>query len=163
MPLTEGCPHNMIRTNYTEDDFNTAANGICPGPDFEWFAVDRDFNVAGFTNAGLAVVPQTVFKSFSIFTDAVDAVCSLQRTGCASWVREKPPRFDTWDDWSQHGLFAYDWGHAIGQSDPRLPYQLMCCPDDPVHLSALPQPVADYIARTQFNLSFRESNSILVA
>ena len=78
MPLSPRRPRTMIRTKYTEEDFNTAANGICPGPDLEWFAVDRDFNVAGFTNAGFGVVPQTVFQSFNHFNDVLDAMCLLQ-------------------------------------------------------------------------------------
>lgn len=153
----------MVRTDYTADEFNTAESGICPGPDFEWFAVDRDLFVAGFTNAGFATVPQTVFGSFDAYIEALDAVHALQRVGCANWVRNKPPRFETWNNWAEHGFFAYDWAHAIGHPDPSLPYELMCVPDHPIHLSLLPQSVAIYIAKTQFNeLSFLNTRKLFV-
>ena len=57
----------MIRSNYSEEEFRTAANGICPEPDLEWFAIDADGHVAGFTNAGFAEVPTEVFSSFYLF------------------------------------------------------------------------------------------------
>lgn len=152
----------MIRTNYTRDAFDTAANGICPGPDLEWFAIDRDGHVAGFTNAGFGVVPEAVFVSFDRFNETLDAISTLQQTGVAKWAHEKPSIFATWDDWSAHGLFAYDWAHSIGQPDPSLPYRLMCVPEKPIHVSLLPSAVVDYLSQMRFSISFLESSEILV-
>ncbi|MGR3276560.1 hypothetical protein ACSYAD_15755 [Acaryochloris marina NIES-2412] len=28
---------------YSKDDFQAVAQGLCPGPDLEWFAVDDNF------------------------------------------------------------------------------------------------------------------------
>jgi hypothetical protein len=58
----------MIRSDYSEADFRTAADGICPGPDLEWFGIDADGHLAGFTNAGFAVgpLPFSVHFRFSI-------------------------------------------------------------------------------------------------
>jgi hypothetical protein len=138
----------MIRSNYSEADFLTAADGICPGPDLEWFGIDGDGHLAGFTNAGFAVVPASVFSSFSLFNRTLDVVCSLPRSGRAEWIAVKPRRFDTWDDWSAHGLFAYDWNHGTGA--PTLPYRQMCRPIVPIHVSQLPADVVDYIALVTF-------------
>lgn len=155
--------HEMVRTIYTEEDFKTAANRICPGPDLEWFAVDRDGHVAGFTNAGFAVVPKAIFESFESFNRALDAVAVLPRTGKASWAVSKPPRYDTWNEWAQHGLFAFDWNHTASQQDLSLPYVLMCQPEVPIVASHLPPDVAQYLSRVVFqNISFQDARELLI-
>jgi hypothetical protein len=58
-----------------EADFRAAADGMCPGPDLEWFGVDTNGHVAGFTNAGFALVPRAVFGSYSLYNRTRDA-CS---------------------------------------------------------------------------------------
>ncbi|MCA9200931.1 MAG: hypothetical protein KDA87_25505, partial [Planctomycetales bacterium] len=73
----------------SEADFQTAANGICPGPDLEWFAVDERGNVGAFCNAGFASVPRSVFSSYRLYVLTLDSIALLQKNGDAlwSWVR----------------------------------------------------------------------------
>ncbi|MBT4864764.1 MAG: hypothetical protein HON53_06510 [Planctomycetaceae bacterium] len=148
---------------YTNRDFKIAAAGICPGPDLEWFALDRDGNVGGFTNAGFAAVPTNVFDSYELFCQTRNVIESLPLRGDAVWVTEKPPCFDTWDDWAKRGLFGFDWNHYAGQPDPSLPYVAMSRPTDPITVSDLPDDVAAYLKRVAFpNLSFDDTSDILV-
>lgn len=139
-----------------------AANRICPGPDLEWFAIDHEGFIAGFTNAGFGVVPDAVFTSFDRYNETLDAIAALQRTGFARWVSNKPRLYDTWDDWSARGLYSYDWDHPIGQPDTSLPYRLLCVPEKPIHVSQLPSSVANYIKECEFNISFIEALEILL-
>jgi hypothetical protein len=117
---------------YSESDFRTAANGICPGPDLEWFGVDGDGRIAGFTNAGFASVPADVFSSYTLFCETLEFVSTL-------------PQINTLDDWSQRGLFGYDWNHALGQPDPLLPYVLMTRPKVPIMIDSFPKDIAEYL------------------
>ena len=130
---------------YSEADFQTAAQGICPGPDLEWFAADQHGNVAGFCNAGFAAVPTRVFSSYDLFTRALDAVYQLPTNGSVLWYTLRPPIHDTWDTWSTRGIFGYDWNHCIGQPDPSLPYKLMTRPENPINVSCFSEEIAAYL------------------
>ncbi|MES2789614.1 MAG: hypothetical protein V4719_08335 [Planctomycetota bacterium] len=153
----------MKRPQYSEVDFQTAASGIRPGPDLEWFAVDRELYVGGFCNAGFGCVPKSIFKSYQLFEDTLEAIASLPRTGDVTWVQSKHPNVETWDRWSQQGLFAYDWNHRVGQPDSSLPYRLMCCPEKPIHLSVFSPVIADYISQVHFkHLSFRDTRELFL-
>lgn len=105
----------------TEADFLAAAEIMCPGPDLEWFGVDANGHVAGFTNAGFARVPAAVFDSYSLYNRTLETVDSLSRRGRAEWIAVRPPSGNTWDDWSERGLFAYDWGWATRMPEPTRP------------------------------------------
>lgn len=154
----------MVRTKYTEDDFRCAGQEIYPGPDLEWFAIDSGGRVAGFTNAGFATVPASVFKSWEMYNRTLDAIDILPSNGDADWVGLKPPMFHTWADWSSRGLFGFDWNHGSSVPNSLLPYVLMTAPSQPLHLSQLPDDVAAYISLTAFpELDFRDCRKLLVA
>ena len=143
----------------TEADFRAAADGMCPGPDLEWFGVDADGHVAGFTNAGFALVPAAVFDSYSLYNRTLDIIDSLPRRGRAEWIAVRPPCGDTRDDWSARGLFAFDWNS--GSPLPTLPYCQMCRPTVPLHVSELPDDVAGYIGLVAFT-SLRFSDTVKI-
>jgi hypothetical protein len=133
----------------SKEDFQTAANGICPGPDLDWFAVDKRGNVAAFCNAGFASVPLSVFSSYTLYIRTVDAIALLQKTGDALWSWSRPTIHETWDEWSQRGLFGYDWNHCTGQPGTLLPYRFMTRPSVPISIDSMPRDIADYIASTR--------------
>ncbi len=130
---------------YSKSDFDTAAEGICPGPDLEWFAVDSFGNVAGFTNAGFGPVPDSVFASYELFLRTLNFIYALPVIGSAKWINTPPPIHDTWDTWSERGVFGFDWDHCIGQPDPSLPYRLKTRPTNPIHVDHFPSDVAAYL------------------
>ena len=147
----------------SETDFQTAAQGICPGPDLEWFAVDECGNIGAFCNAGFAAVPSPVFASFDLYRQTLDAIASLPTTGDATWYRSAPPIHDTWDVWSQRGLFGFDWNHCIGQPDPSLPYRLMTRPSVPITISSFSDDVANYLSSNRLPVAdFFAASEILV-
>ncbi|MDA1053471.1 MAG: hypothetical protein O3C40_23730 [Planctomycetota bacterium] len=146
----------------SEDEFRASANGMCPGWDLEWFGVDADGHVAGFTNAGFALVPAAVFGSYSLYTRTLDTIDSLQRRGRADWIAVRPRWWDTWDDWSARGLFSYDWSWRTGMQVATLPYCQMCRPTVPLHVSELPADVAGYIALVEFT-SLRFPNAVKIS
>jgi hypothetical protein len=144
-----------------EADFRAAADGVCPGPDLEWFGVDADGHVAGFTNAGFALVPAAVFDSYSLYNRTLEIIDSLPRRGRAEWIAVRPPCGDTWDDWSVRGLFAYDWNWNSGIAVPTLPYRQVCRPTVPLHVSELPADIAGYIGLAAFtSLRFPDTDKI---
>lgn len=145
-----------------EADFRAAAEGMFPGWDLEWFGVDADGHVAGFTNAGFALVPAAVFDSYSLYNRTLDIIDSLPRCGRAEWIAVRPPCGDKWDDWSARGLFAYDWNWNSGSSLPTLPYRQMCRPTVPLHVSELPADVAGYIGLVAFT-SLRFPDAVKLA
>ena len=130
---------------FSEADFHSAAQGICPGPDLEWFAVDERDQIGAFCNSGFARVPAPVFASFDLYLRTLDAVDALPASSDAIWYRTQPPIHDTWDNWSQRGLFGFDWNHLTGHPDPSLPYRLMTRPTVPITVSNLPYDVASYL------------------
>lgn len=148
---------------FSEADFPTAAQGICPGPDLEWFAVDERDQIGAFRNAGFANVPLPVFASFDLYLRTLDAVDALPVACDAIWHGIKPPGHDTWDNWSERGLFGFDWNHLIGQPNPSLPYRLMTRPTKHITLSNLPNEVADYLIANRLDIAdFYSATEILV-
>ena len=147
-----------------ESDFRAAADGRFTGWDLEWFGVDAHGHVAGFTNAGFALVPAAVFDSYSLYNRTLDIIDSLPRRGRAEWIAVRPPCGDTWDDWSARGLFAYDWNWNSGSPLPTLPYRQMCQPTLPLHVSELPDDIAGYIGQVAFtSLRFPDTVKIVQA
>ena len=147
----------------SEADFQTAAQGIWPGPDLDWFAVDGRGQVGAFCNAGFAATPVPVFASFEIYARTLDIIDSLTMTGDVVWCRSPPPIHDTWDVWSQRGLFGFDWDHCVGQPDPSLPYRLMTRPTVPITLASFPDDIGDYISANRLPVAdFRIAFEILI-
>jgi hypothetical protein len=152
----------MIRTKYTLPDFESARDGLYPGPDLEWFAIDVDGNVGAFCNAGYGPVPSTVFSSWELFNRTLDTIAALPAVGNDRWIVEKPPRCVTWKDWACAGLFAFDWQYAPSPPSPELPYDLYAIPTRPLLVSELPTDVAEYISQSKFDsLEFAKSKHLL--
>ncbi len=154
-------PLEVIRTKYSLADFESARDGIYPGPDLEWFAVDSLGYVGAFCSAGDGLVPSTVFASWELFNRTLDMVAALPRIGDADWVVDKPPRFVTWEVWACAGLFAFDWQPSPGLTSPNLRYGLFAVPTRPLLAADLPEEVAEYISGTRFeSLEFASSRGV---
>ncbi|QEI08965.1 hypothetical protein FXN63_26280 [Pigmentiphaga aceris] len=72
------------------------------GMEFDWFAVDKDGNVALFATAGAGPVPEQVFASLAQHDELAEHI------PVAGWGSSQ-----VWNSFAQAGLFAYDWRDAI--------------------------------------------------
>lgn len=85
------------------------------GIEFDWFAIDRDGNVALFATAGEGFVPQSVVKyheNHSSFSDSLPA----PRTGTS----------EVWNDYATLGFYVFDWALPGG------PYEMCASPSVPL-------------------------------
>src|SRR5262245_37639491 len=51
----------------SDDYYESAAHGRRPTSDFEWYAVDREGQIAFLTSAGFGAVPMLVFRDKSMY------------------------------------------------------------------------------------------------
>ena len=73
------------------------------GREFDWFAVDRDGNVGLFSSAGQGFIPVSVlsnFKEHDVISNSIDT---------PNWGS-----LQIWSDYSEMGLYVYDWKHNGG-------------------------------------------------
>ena len=139
----------------TEDDyFDSAAQGLRPYSDFEWYACDRSGNIAFLTSAGFAAVPLAVFRSRILYFTAREFLSHLS-VGGGHELREPGQRMPVVEDWVQmarRGLFAYDWDHGTGQYEPDLPYRLVASPQRPLTVSDVPSSVRQWLETVRFEV-----------
>lgn len=149
--------------NSDDEYFESAAKGLRPFSDFEWFAVDRDGFIAFLTSAGLGPIPTIVFKSkpdyFALqhwFNDA-----PFRGEYVVHPPAKKMPRPDDFLSMARKGLFAYDWDCSKGQY-LRWPYHLIASPERPLLIHELPDSAKATIEQIRFDVSFRESSALEV-
>lgn len=142
--------------------FQSAAAGLRPYSDFEWFAVDCDGFIAFLTSAGLGPIPRLVFRS------------RPQYDALQQWFTGAPPRdghvlhsaakmvvADDWISMARKGLFAYDWNCKKGQY-VKSPYHRIASPEKPLTVAELPIPIKAAVEHIRFEASFKECNDFLV-
>ena len=139
-----------------EDVFDSAAAGLRPYLDLEWYACDRGGNIACLTTAGLAAVPLRVFRSRSAYLATRRFLSRLGVRGgheLREAGRRMPPALaGDWVEAARRGLFAYDWGHGAGGYEPGLPYRLVAAPERPLTLPEVPPPVRRWLEAVRFEL-----------
>lgn len=127
--------------------FDSAAQGLCPYSDFEWFAIDSKGHVAFLSSAGFAAIPLLVFRS------------RKQYFSCASYFKHLPARCDitehfpcahveSWAQPAQRGMFVYDYSSEAGEYGCHVagkPYRRLASPSLPLTLSELPMEIQEWL------------------
>lgn len=85
------------------------------GFEFDWFALDKNNNIALISSAGYGDIPDTVIQNYEDYKN----LSKLFLT----------PHYGTiqiWDDYANYGLFVYDWKIYNGPYEKmRDPHQKM--------------------------------------
>ena len=144
-----------------EDDeyFDSAAQGLRPFSDFEWFAVDPSGHIAFITSAGFAAVPLVVFRSKQQYFHCVSYFENLPEQ-CDYVLRQDVSyKLTSWIDAAKRGLYAYDWNWHLGWYEADKPYRLITSPEGPLMFSELPNEIQEYLFPIRFNaINFAETN-----
>ena len=73
------------------------------GIEFDWFALDKNNNIALISSAGYGDIPDIVIQNYKDYADMSELFST--------------PHYGTtqiWDDYANYGLFVYDWGNYHG-------------------------------------------------
>jgi hypothetical protein len=155
----------MRQANYNfkmlEDDeyFDSAARGLRPFSDFEWFAVDSNDHIAFITSAGFAAIPLVVFRSKEQYFHCVSYFENLPKQSDYTLQQDVSYKLTSWIDSAKRGLFAYDWDWHLSWYETDKPYRLIASPNRPLTFSELPTEVQDYLFPIRFTaLNFAKAN-----
>jgi hypothetical protein len=147
-----------------EDEyFDSAAQGLRPYPDFEWFTIDSKGHIAFLSSAGFAAIPLVVFRS------------KPQYFYCANYLENLPVRckisehspcahVESWFEAAQRGLFVYDYSSKTGEYSSYVegkPYRLIASPHLPLTLLELPREIQEWLQLIQFKrLDFTQTQEL---
>ncbi len=143
-----------FRTEW-ENGFDAHQKGWRPSNEFDWFALDLNGKVACFVTAGFALVPKLVFrdketlwKIYSYFYKEPEDYAYVRKTSSLL-------EYDV-SHYANKGLYSYD-----NQSDINKPYQLVCSPKNPIHVTDVPSEIGKWLEPlTLRELSFGDSSTI---
>lgn len=138
-----------------EDGFDAHQKGWRPSNEFDWFTLDSNGEVACFATAGFALVPKLVFRDketlwriYNYFYREPEDYAYVRKT--SSLLEYDVSHYAT------KGLYFYD-----NPSDINKPYQLICSPKTPIHVSELPSEIGEWLKPlTLKELSFADSATI---
>ena len=114
------------------------------GTEFDWYACDRDGQVALFSTAGSALVPTVILQAIAE-VDLLD-----------EYFRVASPTRSFWEEFAALGLFVYDCGTLHDET-----YRRVAVPAKPARRGELPGGLAMACGRYRFSdLSFSEAAAI---
>jgi hypothetical protein len=127
--------------------------------DFDWFAVDAVGQLAHFTTAGMKKLPQSVAASAEdlalvtrYFEESAAHRCRHEVESTIS-NRNDERYLRSFIAMANKGLFSFD---IESHLSPAAAYFRVATPTSPTHLSELPTPVGEIVARTRIGGTFRE-------
>lgn len=118
-------------------------NEIC-GREFDWFAIDKEGEIAIFSTAGEGGVPEVVVENFKVH-DEISEMIELPNWGSS----------EVWDDFSRLGLIVFDWDLPGG------PY-LKVRDSNSTKTNNVIEKIKVTNTIPKFNISFREYERITV-
>lgn len=143
-----------------DEFFDSAAHGLRPGSDFEWYAIDCKGQLALLTTAGFGPVPALVFQSKEAYYRAADYFHSLPiRCGHVLYA-SGPYDWSSWIKAAEQGLYGYDWDAASSQYVPGHPYKIITSPKTPITLLDLPAEVQSWVSLIRFDVDFNAVKEI---
>lgn len=127
------------------------------GMEFDWPAIDRDGRVAVFSSGGYGPVPSEFIRVDRAVDAALDLVRGLPGLGRSRRTPASGPGDNSsWFELGARGFYVYDWPTHHG------PYQLICTPSRPLHVSDLPTEVADLARLASFPAAFPDLAHVLL-
>jgi hypothetical protein len=129
---------NTFRKQW-EDDFDWHREGLRPGGELDWYAVDSEKQVACFMTSGFAFVPKLVFRDKETLWSIYNYF--YQEPEDYTYVRQTSSLWEY--DVSLHakrGLYSYD-----NPSDIDKPYELVRTPKVPIHISDLLPEIREWL------------------
>jgi hypothetical protein len=123
------------------------------GLDWEWFACDRDGELACFVTFGQAPIPKAVLDYNSFPTeDAPDDFYNLTSNPAASWELEIPG-LGSFTELAKRGYHVFDWSDMHCSTV----YEAVGRPDKPLTINDLPGALKDIVNAAVFrDIAFRD-------
>jgi hypothetical protein len=145
--------------------FDSAAQGLRPYSDFEWFAIDARGHIAFLSSAGFAAIPIVVFRSKPEYFFCADYFEHLP-VRCDISEHSPCAEVESWVEAAQRGLFVYDYSSATdtygyGSYIAGKPYRLIASPQHPLTLPELPMEIQEWLQPIQFKrLDFTQTQEL---
>ena len=127
--------------------------------DFDWFAVDAVGQLAHFTTAGMKKLPESVAVSaedLALITSYFEKIAAHRGFHeVESNISEKngDRYLRSFIAMADKGLFSFDIESHLA---PSAAYFRVATPTSPLHLSELPTPISDIVARTRIEGTFSQ-------
>ena len=135
------------------------------GIDCTWLASDQAGNLAVFFTAGIGPIPPFALEGSPVPIEDVELRLYALPRICSAKLLVPIPRPDAHLDFSERGLFVYDWSdvHATARAATNA-YQAEAVPQTPLHINSLPSDIAAAAARLRLpEVLFPTSRSIHTA
>lgn len=144
------------------DEWLTCQGLICPfspedvaGAEFEWFAADRNGDIAVFSTAGCGFIPDVVFD---VARNHILLEGYLTRTHFEHCVAV-PGKGVVLNEYlkgiSERGLYAFEWSVWKG------PYKLAYIPESPLNITEIDSEIAKILGLLRFEkISWKDSRCI---
>ncbi|MEP7036766.1 MAG: hypothetical protein ABI891_00345 [Acidobacteriota bacterium] len=146
-----------------EDYFDSAAQGLRPFSDFEWFAIDSNGHIAFLTSAEFAAIPLVVFRSKEQYLGCVNYFENLSEQSDYTLRQDVSYKLTSWINAAKCGLFAYDWDCGLGWYETGKPYRLLVSPNKPLIFSELPSEVQEYLLPIRFtSVNFADAKELFL-
>ena len=127
------------------------ASGRWHGVDSVWLAIDAVGHVALFHTGGEG----PIHADADAFDDAAGDALRQMASSSAFELLAAYPQPDDFVEMARRGLFAYDWSDARRVDQDRIEgYELVACPDRPLHWTQLPEPVRHLAASARVEAMF---------
>jgi|GEM_PF-3707156 len=149
--------------------------------DIDWWAVDSVGNLGHFANCVKGAIPVFYLRNQKLLETWHDVLHNLylpkHEATLTSIAYERKSRhrqidFSDYLDWAARGFFSFDFAHedecdhetSMRGTSGTFNYYLICRPEVPLTLSALPPDVRDNIPRlTEFSIQFNNSDWVRLA
>jgi len=120
----------LPKTNLSHKDYALVAAKLTL-IEFDWFAIDKLGQVAVFSSVTSGYIPEKVFSSYETFAGLTSLLNALPRFANVQIVTKELGGMDLWLEWSQRGLYAYDYidVHRTMKFDR---YDLIAVPEQPL-------------------------------
>ena len=138
-----------------EEAYEWHKDGIRPGAELDWYAVDSKGYVTCLITAGFALVPKIVFRDKEMLWKTYNYFYKEPKDYKVFSKTHSLWDYDT-TLYSNLGLYVYD-----NPSDMKKPYELVKTPKKPLHISKLPREIEDWLKPITFeNLEFSSTKKI---
>lgn len=104
--------------------------------EFDWYAFDRCGFVAAFSSYGCGVIPSDCKLYRNAYNQLYELISLLPRVTDGLLVYSGLGHCDDWIQYSQQGLFGYDYQDAHRKT-PLGQYDLITIPKEPIYIDQL--------------------------
>lgn len=107
--------------------------------ELDWYAIDRNGNLAIFSAIMGAPIPEATKRSFNNYNELQEIIYSLPKTTSSILTAVEQGNFSNWIAYAEKGLFAFDF-QDVHRIVAKGQYDLVAKPTSPLRLKDIQMP-----------------------